>query len=37
MNFSIENMNTIEKRHKVYTKKWKNICEFIQQDYFDET
>ena len=34
MNIDIENMNTIEKIHKVYTKRWRTIYEFIQQVFF---
>ena len=37
MNIDIENINTIEKRHKLYTKLWRKIYEVIQQDFLDET
>ena len=33
MNIDIENINTIEKKNKVYTKLWRNIYEVIQQDF----
>ena len=33
----IENINTINNRHKVYTKLWRTIYEVIQQYIFDET
>ena len=37
MNIDIENINTIEKKHKVYTKRCRTIYEVIQQDIFDKT
>ena len=37
MNIDIENINTIEKRNKVYTKLWRTIYEVIQQYIFKET
>ena len=37
MNIDIDNINTIEKRNKVYTKQWRTIYEVIQQDFLDET
>ena len=37
MNIDIENINTILKRHKHYTKRWRTIYEVIQQELFDET
>ena len=37
MNIDIENINTIENRHKHYTKQWRTIYEVIQQEFFDET
>ena len=37
MNIDIENINTIEKIHKVRTKWWRTIYEVIQQDIFEET
>ena len=33
MNIDIENINTIEKRNKVYTKEWSKIYEVIQPDF----
>ena len=33
MNIYIENINTIEKRKKLYAKQWRNIYEVIQQDF----
>ena len=33
MNIYIENINTIEKIHKVYTKRWRNIYEVIQKRF----
>ena len=33
MNVDIENINTIEKINKVYTKKWRTIYEVIQPDF----
>ena len=37
MNIDIENIITIEKRHKPYTKLWSTIYKVIQQEFFDET
>ena len=37
MNIDIENINTIERRHKVYTKLWRTIYEVIKQDCLNET
>ena len=37
MNIDIENINKIEKRHKLYTKLWSKIYEVIKQEFFDET
>ena len=37
MNIDIENINTIEKRHKQYPKRWRTIYEVIQQYFFYET
>ena len=37
MNIDIENINTIEKRHKIYTKRCRTIYKVTQQDCFDET
>ena len=37
MNIDIENINTIEKRYKVYSNQWWNIYEFIQQYFVDKT
>ena len=34
MNINIENINKIEKRNKLYTKKWRTIYEVIQPDFF---
>ena len=34
MNIDIENINTIEKRHKPYTKWCRKIYEVIQQEFF---
>ena len=36
VDIDIENINTIEKIHKVYTKIWGTIYEVIQQYVFDE-
>ena len=36
MNIDIENINTIEKRYKVYTQRCREIYEVIQL-FFDET
>ena len=33
----IENIDTIKKRHKHYTKQWRTINKVIQLDSFDET
>ena len=33
MKIDIENINTIEKRHKNYTKQWMTIYEIIQQEF----
>ena len=37
MKIDIENINTIEKRHKNDTKRWRTIYKVIQQELFDET
>ena len=37
MNIDIENINTIVKRNKPYTKQWRTIYEVIQRNIFDET
>ena len=37
MNIYIENISTIEKRNKFYTKRWRNIYEVIQQEFLKET
>ena len=37
MNIDIENINTIGKMHKLYTKWWRTIYKVIQQYFFDET
>ena len=37
MNIDIENINTIEKRNKVYTKKWRSIYEVIESEFLKET
>ena len=37
MSIIIENINTIEKRNKVYTKRLGTIYKVIQPDYFSET
>ena len=34
MNIDIENINTFEKRNKVYTTQWSTIYEVIEGDYF---
>ena len=33
INIYIENINTIEKRNKVYTKEWRKIYEVLQPDF----
>ena len=33
-NIDIENINTFEKRSKVYTTQWRKIYEVIEEDYF---
>ena len=35
MNIDIENINTIENRHKPYTKLWRTIYEVIQKNIFN--
>ena len=37
MKIDIENINTIENRHRVYTKLWRIIYEVIYHFFFDET
>ena len=37
INSDIENINTIEKRNKVYTKLWRTIYEVIKQYFWKET
>ena len=37
MNIDIKNINTIEKKYKVYTKIWSTIYKVIQQYFSDET
>ena len=37
MNIDIENINTFEKRNKVYTTQWRKIYEVIEEDYFKES
>ena len=37
MNIDIENINKIEKRKKVYRKRWRNIYKLIQQYFLKET
>ena len=37
MNIDIENINTIEKRNKVYTRQRRKIYEVIQPDFLKET
>ena len=37
MNTDTKNINTIEQRHKNYTKLWRTIYQVIQQEFFDET
>ena len=37
MNIDIENIHTIEKRHKVYTQLWRDIYEVIQQNVLEKT
>ena len=37
MNIDIENINTIEKRNKLYTKLWRTIYEVIQQYFLKES
>ena len=34
MNIDIENINTFEKRNKVYTNKWRTIYEVIEPEFF---
>ena len=34
MNIDIENINTFEKRNKVYTTQWSKIYEVIEPDFF---
>ena len=33
MNIDIENINTFEKRNKVYTTQWRTIYEVIEPDF----
>ena len=37
MKIDIENINTFEKRNKVYTTQWRTIYEFIEEHYFKES
>ena len=37
MNIDIKDINTIEKRNKVYPKLWRTIYEVIQQIFLKET
>ena len=37
MKMDIENINTFEKRNKVYTTQWRKIYEVIEEDYFKES
>ena len=37
MNIDIENINTFEKRKKVYTNQWKTIYEVIEENHFKES
>ena len=37
INIYIENINTIEKRNKVYTKEWRKIYEVLQPDFLKKT
>ena len=37
MGIDIENINTFEKRNKLYTTQWRTIYEFIEEDYFTES
>ena len=37
MNIDIENINTIEKRHKLYKKNCRTIYEVIQPECFNKT
>ena len=37
MNIDIENINTLEKRNKVYTTKWRTIYKVIEEDYLKES
>ena len=34
MKIDIENINTLEKRNKLYTILWRTIYEFIEENYF---
>ena len=37
MNICIEDISTIEKRHKQYTKQRRTIYKVMQQEFFDHT
>ena len=37
MNIDIENINTFEKRNKVYTTQWRKIYEVIQPEFFEKS
>ena len=37
MNINIQNINTIEKRNKANTKKWRKIYEVTEEAYFEES
>ena len=37
INIDIENINTFEKRSKIYTTPWRTIYEVIEEDCFNES
>ena len=37
MNIALENINTLEKRNKLYTTQWRTIYEVIEQQCFNES
>ena len=37
MNIDIENINTVEKRNKLYTTQWRKIYEFIEPEFLEKS
>ena len=37
MNIDIENINTFEKRNKVYTTQWRKMYEVIEPEFFEKS